>query len=103
MKDRSCMTNDESRNICNLALDVFGEEHQMLKTVEECSELIDALMKYREQRVWSEDVITELADVSIMVEQMSIFFGREKFELERLRKLLRLKGTAEKELFKPPF
>lgn len=58
--------------------------------MEECAELIDALAKYNRGRADAKDVITELADVSIMVEQMAIFFGKEEFEAEKVRKLKRL-------------
>lgn len=49
-----------------------------------------ALAKYDRGRADTKDVITELADVSIMVEQMAMLFGKEEFEAERERKLKRL-------------
>lgn len=62
---------------------------------EEIGELLAAVHKSKRNRVTDKDVITELADVSIMVEQMSILFGgyeefvKEKnYKLERLEKRL---------------
>lgn len=72
------------------ALSTFGAEHQRIMCMEECAELIDALAKYDRGRAGAKDVITELADVNIMVEQMAIFFGKEEFEKEKERKLKRL-------------
>lgn len=42
------------------------------------------------------DILTELADVHIMVEQMAYFFGWEEFEAEKKRKLARLEERLNK-------
>lgn len=72
------------------ALATFGAEHQRMMCIEECAELIDALAKYDRGRAEAKDVITELADVSIMVEQMAMLYGKEEFKAEKERKLKRL-------------
>jgi len=36
------------------------------------------------------DVITELADVSIIIDQMAMYYGKEAFLREKERKLVRL-------------
>ena len=41
------------------------------------------------------DVITELADVSIMMEQMATYFGLEEYINEKERKLKRLRERIE--------
>lgn len=79
-----------THEIVSDALVTFGAERQCIMCMEECAELIDALAKYNRGRADAKDVITELADVSIMVEQMAIFFGKEEFEAEKVRKLKRL-------------
>lgn len=43
-----------------------------------------------------DDIITEIADVMIMCEQLSYYFGKEKVELEKERKLERLKERLSK-------
>ena len=70
---------------------------QVLMVGEECGELLSALSKYNRGRIETPDVITELADVSIMVEQMAEFLGYEDFEKEKERKLERLKERLKKQ------
>ena len=67
-----------------------GANHQIWVAVEECSELIDSLAKLHRGRCSKEDVITEIADVSVMIDQLSIIFGEEKVEQEKNRKIARL-------------
>ncbi|TXH57065.1 MAG: hypothetical protein E6Q97_05080 [Desulfurellales bacterium] len=64
---------------------------QMVKTIEECGELIVALAKYRaDGSPRSYDaVIDEIADVIIMTEQMRQLFGRVAVEERILVKLER--------------
>ena len=64
--------------------------------VEEWSELTNDICKYRRCRVGNDDIITEMADVIIMCEQLSYYFGKEKVELEKERKLERLKERLTK-------
>ena len=63
---------------------------------EELGELTTALARYKRGRAMVEDVITELADVTIMCEQMAILFGYEKYKDEIERKLERLKKRLDK-------
>lgn len=65
-------------------------------SIEECSELTNAICKFRRGRVGEDDIITEIADVMIMCEQLSNYFGKEKVELEKERKLERLKERLSK-------
>nr|DAT77608.1 MAG TPA: nucleoside triphosphate pyrophosphohydrolase [Caudoviricetes sp.] len=84
------MTQNEEE-ICKRALFTYGFEAQATMVSEECSELINALCKYRRGRVSDSDVITEVADVMIMCEQMACYFGKGLVEAEKERKLQRLK------------
>lgn len=59
--------------------------------VEECAELLNAVAKLKRGRAKKEDIITELADVSIMVEQLAFYYGWDEFKEERELKLTRLK------------
>lgn len=77
--------------ICKDAVSAFGIESQKRMAVEECAELINALMKESRGRVSDDDIITEIADVQIMMEQLSQIYGKEKVTRERHRKLCRLK------------
>ena len=80
----------KQKSICKEALDEFGLDKQIDMTIEECAELQNALMKYRRGRASLEDVQTEIADVQIMCEQMSIAFGERQTLVEKCRKLERL-------------
>ena len=65
--------------------------------MEETSELVNAICKLRRGRVELPDVVTELADVSIMVEQMILAFDVESaFVEEKARKIERLKERLKK-------
>lgn len=85
------MDRQERLELYTKALDKYGIMPQVLMVVEECGELLSALSKYNRHRVGSPEVITELADVSIMVEQLATYFGYDKFKDEKQRKLERLK------------
>jgi NTP pyrophosphatase (non-canonical NTP hydrolase) len=78
------------------ALSKWGVLAQQKMLMEEVGELFSAIGKFDRMRVEEKDVITELADVSIMVEQMATLFGYEAFEKEKEYKLNRLKERLEK-------
>lgn len=78
------------KSICKEALDTFGLEKQVDMCIEECAELQNALMKFRRGRATLEDVRTEIADVQIMCDQMSIAFGEKETLVEKCGKLERL-------------
>lgn len=80
----------DSENLCRRAMEIYGFPAQAAMVVEECSELTNAICKFRRGRVGEDDIITEIADVMIMCEQLSNYFGKEKVALERERKLTRL-------------
>ena len=81
---------DKEREIYNRALNKYGIKAQQMMVVEECSELLNAIAKTARNRATREEIITELADVAIMVEQMAFFYGEDLFLLEKERKLKRL-------------
>lgn len=72
------------------ALNRYGIIAQKWMLIEECGELLNAFAKLERGRATKEDIITELADVHIMVEQMAFFYGLEDFLTEKERKLVRL-------------
>ncbi len=82
--------------ILNKALNQYDIKAQEWVLVEECGELLNAIGKLKRKRSTKEDIITELADVSIVVEGMALFFGWEDFEAEKQRKLARLENRLEK-------
>ena len=82
--------------IYRAAIDKWGEDAQYDQAVEECAELITALKHYRRGKVDKQAVIAELADVSLMLGQLSWMFGTEQVEaaiktkLEKLDTLLKI-------------
>ena len=78
------------------ALETWGVNAQFKMLVEEVGELFSAIGKFDRRRVGEDDVITEIADASIMIEQMATLFGYDRFEAEKDRKLQRLKEKLDK-------
>lgn len=90
------MSEKEVLNLYADALDKWGINAQVMMLFEECGELLSAIAKLDRGRVDKDSVITELADVSIMVEQMALVFGYDDYKKEKESKLERLKGRLEK-------
>ena len=80
---------------CKLAVEKFGPQSQIDMAIEECSELINALCKFRRDRVGTIDVVTEIADVQIMCGQLAYMFGESTVDDERQRKINRLKKRID--------
>lgn len=89
--------NKENRiEIYKRAIKNWGEQAQIDMVNEECGELITAIAQFRRGRTSHHDVMTELADVSIMVEQLATIMNYEDFEKEKERKLGRLVERLDK-------
>ena len=90
------MSKEERNNIYMKALEKWGANAQLTMVYEELGELATALARYERGRTTDEDVITELADVTIMCEQMALLFGQEKYEEEIENKINRLTERLNK-------
>jgi hypothetical protein len=73
-----------------------GEDHQINMCIEECSELIQALCKYKRGK--PDNVCEEIADCEILFEQMKLLFNQDErvegwkaFKLDRLAELVEYK------------
>jgi NTP pyrophosphatase (non-canonical NTP hydrolase) len=90
--------NNIEPSIFQRAIDAWGIPFQIDQCTEECAELIVALRhEARNDRVDmslenTKAVISELADVAIMLEQMKLIYGEEAFQAEYERKLARLES-----------
>lgn len=89
------MATNKDLKIYDKALSSYGIDAQKWMLVEECGELLNALAKHIRGRGSFDELNTELADVSIMVEQIAYFYGWEEFIEERARKIQRLKSRLE--------
>lgn len=69
----------------------YGVSLQIDKAVEECAELIHALSKFKHGCGKYSDVIDELADMKIMLKQMTLLFGKEEIDKRMDYKVARLK------------
>lgn len=68
---------DEQKAICHKIADHYGDEHQMLKAVEEMAELTQAIIKTIHGDALHEWYYPgELADVLIMVEQLRYMYDK---------------------------
>jgi len=77
--------------IYHKALNTYGEDNQLLKTIEESGELITAISKYlfhKDART-RENLVDEIADVTIMCKQLSLLF-KDTIENRITEKLRRL-------------
>ena len=72
----------------------WGVDAQYDQAIEECAELIAALKHFKRGKISREEVIDELADVTLMLGQLRWMFGEELVEsaicdkLEKLKQLL---------------
>lgn len=71
-------------------LNCWGEQAQYDQAVEECAELITALKHYRRGKKDAQAVIEELADVSLMLGQLTWMFGEEQVRQTIQKKLEKL-------------
>lgn len=91
------MSKKEEHEVLQKAIDTWGILSQVMMVFEECGELISILAKAHRGRAENNAaIITEIADVSIMVEQMALYFGYDEYLAERERKLERLKERLNK-------
>lgn len=85
-------------SIYRATLEKWGEQAQYDQAVEECAELIAALKHYRRDKIDRQAVIAELADVTLMVGQLTWMFGSDEVEQavqEKLSKLDKLLTADE--------
>lgn len=86
------------------AIDTYGKDNQIDMMIEEMSELTKALLKYRRKVFICEEVgalaiIEEIADVQIVLDQMSMIFdeakGKEYWMRFKTQRLARNIGLEE--------
>lgn len=93
-------------DVCMEALSTFGEDAQVLKALEETGELTAALSRYhnrlqlrplRPSFRLREQLAQEIADVTIMLHQMTLLCGPEIVEACKKQKLERLEEIIKGE------
>ncbi len=91
------MINEEKQvEICKKAINTFGERNQMIKAIEECGELITVLAQTftKSNDVPVGAILTEIADVEIMIQQLRVIFGDNAIEQYKEEKLKKLEGVV---------
>lgn len=96
------MTHQNNRK-CLEILKHYGVSSQLKKLAEECGEAVQAALKYdyRADEITKQALITEIADLEIMVQQIKLVVGYEKVNKEidfKLNRQLERINTDDKEI-----
>jgi NTP pyrophosphatase (non-canonical NTP hydrolase) len=83
------------RDIYMKTIDKWGEEAQYDQMIEECAELIATLQHFARGKVKQDVVVDELADVFLMVGQLTYMFGEDKVHAAVGNKITKLKLLLE--------
>lgn len=83
---------DERKAVYEQALAAYGERAQVLMVIEEMSELTKEICKHFRGRPNIEELADEVADVTIMLEQLRLIYGLNDLVCEHMdMKIIRLK------------
>ena len=85
------MEKEDRIKLYEAAINKWGVEAQRNMAFEELGELNTILARDRRGRATKEEILTELADVTIMCEQLAYMLGYEDYEKEIDEKLVRLR------------
>lgn len=91
------MERNRMQRIILRAIRQYGERNQKIKVIEECNELGCVLARSltNPQRVREEEIITEIADMYIMVNQLAEMYPPCEINKEIDRKLNRLENQLD--------
>jgi NTP pyrophosphatase (non-canonical NTP hydrolase) len=78
------------REIYAKTISKWGEEAQYDQTIEECAELIATLQHFARGKVDKDTVVNELADVFLMVGQLTYMFGEDLLSAAVEKKIAKL-------------
>lgn len=78
------------REIYAKTISKWGEEAQYDQTIEECAELIATLQHFARGKVDKDAVVSELADVFLMVGQLTYMFGEDLLSAAVEKKIAKL-------------
>jgi len=83
---------EKMEQVYRAALEKWGVEAQYDQAIEECAELIAALKHFKRDKIGEEQIISELADVTLMIGQLTFMFGDERVRAAVAQKLEKLAG-----------
>lgn len=87
------MSKVSNKSVYIEAITTYGEIPQIDVAIEEMAELIQALSKYKRGK--QHNVEEEIADVSIMLDQLKLIFNNKKVKKIKRRKIARLKRRLQ--------
>lgn len=87
----------ETNQILEAAINKFGKESQILKTIEELGELQIELARYLNNKGNILSITEEMADAYIMMHQLFLLFPKEQFDFFLNAKLNRLLDIVNNE------
>jgi len=76
--------------IYRATIEKWGVEAQYDQAVEECAELITAIKHYRRGKIGKTELLSELADVSLMLGQLTYMLGESELEAVLSKKVSKL-------------
>ena len=94
----------DSQELYKKAIEKWGKKSQVEMLIEECSEVIQAVQKLKREyfnndlkKIYEVEhqLCGELADLTIMLEQMNLIFDKNHIEKIKQEKLLRLKNRID--------
>ena len=80
---------NEAASLLLNVINTFGPKKQEEMAIEEMSELTTALLHLRRKKCNKDNVIDEIADVCILMTQLSSMYGSEKVHTRIIEKLNR--------------
>lgn len=87
------VTYEQRKAVYDAALRTYGADAQMMMAVEEMSELIKEICKIGRGKQDLRGLVDEIADVTIMMEQLRLIYGVNKWVCRRMdAKVERLEG-----------
>jgi NTP pyrophosphatase (non-canonical NTP hydrolase) len=93
------MTTEHYESIIENAIHYYGKVHQQVKAIEELGELITSLARHLNSNgtVYADHVREEIADVAIILPQLSRIFGPAEVDAFVEKKLTRLHNRMKNE------
>ncbi|MGK2905844.1 MAG: antitoxin [Desulfuromonadales bacterium] len=85
------------REIYAKTISKWGESAQYDQTIEECAELIATLQHFARGKVDKDAVVNELADVFLMVGQLTYMFGEDQLSAAVEQKIAKLQLLLEED------
>ena len=83
------------RDLYDKTIHRWGEKAQYDQMIEECAELIATLQHYARGKVGQDVVVDELADVFLMVGQLTYMLGEDRVNAAVEQKIIKLQALIE--------